>query len=77
MVTAYELIDSNDRGYIVIPVSSSYVEQIAYDIYERTCVVTINGHDYVYYNISFHQFYRFANADSYGWFYNTYVRGRW
>lgn len=75
---AIELIEMADRsGYITIPINSSYVEQIAYDLVQHTCVVTINGSDYIYLNVSFHQFYRFVNADSKGSFYNFYVRGRW
>lgn len=76
--SASELVELADRrGYIVIPVNSSYVEQIAYDLLERNLVVTINANEYVYYNIPFHQFYKFVNAESKGWFYNTYVKGRW
>jgi len=76
--SATELIELADRqGYIVLSVNSSYVEQIAYDLLQRVCVVTINANDYVYYKVTFHQFYRFANAESKGWFYNYYVRGRW
>lgn len=76
--SATDLINMADRrGYIVIPVNSSYVEQIAYDLFYKTVVVTINGSDYSYYKISFHQFYRFVNAESKGWFYNNYVRGKW
>lgn len=76
--SATDLIEMADRqGYIVIPVNSSYLEQIAYDLYARHLVVTINGSDYAYYGVSFHQFYKFVNAESKGWFYNHYVRGRW
>lgn len=76
--SASELIELADRqGYIVLPVGSSVIEQIAYDLLERTLVVTINGNDYTYYKVSFHQFYAFVNADSKGWFYNHYVRGKW
>lgn len=76
--SATELIELTDRqGYIVISVCSSYVEQVAYDLYNKHLVVTINGSDYVYYNVPFHQFYKFVNADSKGSFYNLYVRGRW
>lgn len=75
--TALTLIDMAEHGHIIIETASSYIEQIEYDLYERHLRVTINGSDYVYYNITFHQFYKFANADSYGSFYNMYIRGRW
>lgn len=76
--SASDLVEMADRqGYIIIPVNSSYVEQIAYDLYYKTLIVTINGSDYSYYKIPFHQFYRFVNAESKGWFFNHYIKGRW
>lgn len=77
--SALELIDLADKqGYIIISVGSSIIDTISYDLMLKNLVVTLTSNDdYVYYNVSFHKFYKFVNAESKGSFYNLYVRGRW
>ena len=62
---------------VINSVNSSYIEQIAFDTYTRALVVTINGSDYIYLDISFQQFRSFITADSKGSFFNMHVKGRW
>lgn len=78
-VSAKQLIDMADvDGHIIVSDTySSLIEQLAYDLYTRTCIVTINNTDYPYFNVPFHKFYRFVNSESVGSFFNLYVRGRW
>ena len=79
MVTAKELIELAQNGIIYVDVGSSVIEAISYDLYNCIMIVSMQRgrDDYTYFNVPFHKFYRFANAESKGWFYNTYVRGRW
>ena len=62
---------------VISSVNSSYIEQISFDTYTRALIVTINGSDYIYLDISFQQFRSFITADSKGSFFNMHVKGRW
>jgi hypothetical protein len=77
--TTHELLAMAENGKIYVPVESSIIEAISYDLIACAVIVSITGSrdDYIYEDKTFVQFEDFVNADSKGWFYNTYVRGRW
>ena len=70
---------ANDDGQIYIPVSSSFIEAISYDLEVNVLIVSfLSGNDTAYTHCSFEKFVDFVNGKgtggSVGAYYNLYIK---